>query len=75
MASGRTDRAGSMCVHKGACPVLVYARRMHSKEYIRYATVRVHLCTFKYLCVCEGVSIYVSSQNAASSVLMAALHG
>lgn len=35
----------------------------------------VYLCTLQYLCVCEGVPISVSVQNAASSALMAALHG
>lgn len=33
------------------------------------------MCVFEYLCICEGMSISVSVQDAASSALMAELRG
>lgn len=32
-------------------------------------------CIYIYVCICEGVSIFVSVPNPASSVLMAELRG
>ena len=51
--------AGSMCVHKRACPVLGYACRMPNKKYITYAIVCMCVCVCvraRVHCICEHSS-------------------